>query len=119
MCVLKKQFELLEFVLIPFMLTCSMMICLSLLLMDLCPSVVSVVVWSSFVCLLGCRGTLYVDAMFAVTMMRALLLVLIVCLLRVCDGVRLTEMMVWGCMRRGECRACGWYTSFRYCVWRS
>ena len=51
MCVVNKQFELLEFVLIPCMLTCSMMIFLSLLLLDLCPCVVSVVMGSSLVCL--------------------------------------------------------------------
>ena len=37
--------------LIPFMLTCSMMRFLSLLLLGLCPSVVSVVICSSLVCL--------------------------------------------------------------------
>ena len=36
MCVLNKQFELLEFVVCPFMLTCSMMRFLSLLLLDMC-----------------------------------------------------------------------------------
>ena len=35
-CVMNKQFELLEFVWIPFMLTCSMMRFLSLLLLGLC-----------------------------------------------------------------------------------
>ena len=34
----------------------------------------------------------YVDAVVAVTVMR----VLHVCLLRECDGARLTEMLVWG-----------------------
>ena len=51
MCIVNKKFELLEFVLIPFMLTCSMMRFLSLLLLGLCPSVVSVVMWLSLVCL--------------------------------------------------------------------
>ena len=37
--------------LIPFMLTYSMMIFLSLLLLGLCPGVVSVVMWASLVCL--------------------------------------------------------------------
>ena len=36
MCVVNKQFELLEFVLIPFMLTCSMIKFISLLLLGLC-----------------------------------------------------------------------------------
>ena len=34
------------------------------------------------------------------------------CLLRECDGARLTAMLVWGMC--GECRACGWYTWFRF-----
>ena len=50
MCVVNKQFELLEFVLTPFMLTCSMMRFLSLLLLGLCTCVVFVVTWWS-VCL--------------------------------------------------------------------
>ena len=45
MCVVNKQFELLEFVLSPCMLTCSMMRFLSLLLLDLCSCVVCVVLW--------------------------------------------------------------------------
>ena len=49
MCVVYKQFELLEFVFDSVMLTCSMMRFLSLLLLGLC--VVSVVMWSSLVCL--------------------------------------------------------------------
>ena len=51
MCVVNKQFELLEFVIIPFMLTCSMMRFLSLLLLGLCACVVFVVSWLSLVCL--------------------------------------------------------------------
>ena len=42
MCDVNKQFELFEFVLIPFMLACSMMRFLSLLLPGLYPGVVSV-----------------------------------------------------------------------------
>ena len=38
----------------------------------------------------------YVDEVVSVTVMRVLLFVLHVCLLKVCDGVRLTEMLVWG-----------------------
>ena len=58
------------------------------------------------------------DAVVAVTGMLVLLFVLHMCLLRECDGARLTEMLVWGMdeVRCGECRACGWYTWFRYCV---
>ena len=37
----------------------------------------------------------YVDAEVAVTVMRVLLFVLHVCLLRECDGARLTAMLVW------------------------
>ena len=47
MCVVNKQFELLKFGLFPFMLTCSMMRFLSLLLLSLCPCVVSMVIWLS------------------------------------------------------------------------
>ena len=38
----------------------------------------------------------YVDAVVAVTVMRVLLFVLHVCLLRECDCVRLTAMLVCG-----------------------
>ena len=38
----------------------------------------------------------YVDAAVDVTVMRVLLFVLHVCLLRECNGARLTEMLVWG-----------------------
>ena len=49
----------------------------------------------------------YVDEVVVVTVMRVLLFVLHVCLLRECDGVGLTAMLVWGWMRCGECGACG------------
>ena len=52
MCVVNKQFELIEFVLIPVMLTCSMIRFLSLLLLGLCPCVVSVVIFGQSVSLL-------------------------------------------------------------------
>ena len=58
----------------------------------------------------------YVVAVVAVTVERVLLFVLHVCLLRECDGARLTAMLMWGWMRCGECRAYGWYTWFRHCV---
>ena len=58
----------------------------------------------------------YVDAVVALTVM---LVLLHVCLMREYDGVRMTAMLVWGWMRCGEYRACGWYTWFRYCVLRS
>ena len=38
----------------------------------------------------------YVNAVVALTVMRVLLFVLHVCLLRECDGARLTAMLVWG-----------------------
>ena len=38
----------------------------------------------------------YLDAVVAVTVMRVLLFVLHVCMLRECDGARLTAMLVWG-----------------------
>ena len=38
----------------------------------------------------------YVDEVVAVTVMRIRLFMLHVCLLRECDGVRLTAMLVWG-----------------------
>ena len=38
----------------------------------------------------------YVDTVVAVTVMCVLLFVLHLCLLRECDGVRLTAMLVWG-----------------------
>ena len=45
MCVVHKQFELLEFVLGPFMLTCSMIRFLSISLLGPCACVVFVVLW--------------------------------------------------------------------------
>ena len=45
MCVVNKQFEILEFDLILFMLICSMMRFLSLLLLSMCACVVFVVLW--------------------------------------------------------------------------
>ena len=41
----------------------------------------------------------YVDAVVAVTVMRVLLFVLHVCMLRECEGARVTAMLVWGWMR--------------------
>ena len=78
--------------LIPFMLTFSIMRFLSLLLLGLCPCVVSVVVF----CLSEFVVIPYVDEVVAVTVMSVLLFVLHVCLLRGSDGVRLTTMLVWG-----------------------
>ena len=38
----------------------------------------------------------YVDAVVAVNVMRVLLFVLHVCMLRGCEGTRVTAMLVWG-----------------------
>ena len=38
----------------------------------------------------------YVDAVVAVTVMLVLLFVLHVCMLRECEGARVTAMLVWG-----------------------
>ena len=51
MCVVNEQSELLELVLILFMLTCSMIRFISLLLLCICHCGVSVATWSSLVCL--------------------------------------------------------------------
>ena len=51
MCVVNKQFQLLDLFMIPFMLTRGMMRFLSLLLLGMCPCVVYVVMWSSLICL--------------------------------------------------------------------
>ena len=69
---------------------------LSLLLLGLCPCVVSVFMWSSFVCLLGCRVTLCGCGGFCDCEMRVRWFVLHVCMLREYDGARLTAMLVWG-----------------------
>ena len=61
-----------------------MMRFISLLLLGLCPCGVSVVMWSSLVCLLGCYGTLC--GCGAVTVIRILFFVFHVCMLRECDG---------------------------------
>ena len=57
MRVVNKQFELLEFVFDSVYVDLQMMRFLSLLLLGICPCVVSVVMWSSLVCLGCCRGT--------------------------------------------------------------
>ena len=51
MCVVNKQFELIEFVFDSLYLTCSMMRFFSLLLLGICHCVVSVVMWGSLFCL--------------------------------------------------------------------
>ena len=73
-----------------------MMRFLSLLLLDLCPCVVFVVMWSFWYI---CKVVVvpYVAAVAAV--MCVLLLVLYVCMLRECEGAMVTAMLVW---RTGE-----------------
>ena len=39
---------------------------------------------------------LYVDAVVTITVLRVLLFVLNVCMLRDCEGARVTTMLVWG-----------------------
>ena len=57
------------------------------------------------------------DAVVAVTGMRVLLFVLHVCMLRECEGARVTAMLVWDMeVWLCESRACGWCTWFKYCV---
>ena len=61
----------------------------------------------------------YIDAVVAVTVMHVLLFVLNVCMLWGCEVDGNADDGGWmrcGCV---ECKACGWYTWFRYCVWRS
>ena len=72
MRVVNKQFVLLELFLIPFMLTCNVMRFLSLLLLGMCPCVVSVFLcglWSVF----EVDVVSYVNAVVAGTVMRVLL----------------------------------------------
>ena len=58
------------------------------------------------------------DAVAAVSVMHVLLFVLHVCMLRECEGARVTLCWSGRCIRCGcgECRACVWYTWFMYCV---
>ena len=111
MCVVNKQFEILELV-------------FDSVYVDLQYDEISLTFTAgsvSLYCVCGyvvVFGLPYVDAVVAVTVMRVLLFVLHVCLLRECDGVRLTAMLVWGMEEVGccQCRVCGLYTWFRYCV---
>ena len=93
MCVVNKQFEFFEFV-------------FDSVYADLQYDVISLTFTAGSVSLCCVCGRLwsvcevvvvpYVDEVVAVTVMRVLLFVLHVCLLRYCDGVRLTAMLVWG-----------------------
>ena len=107
--------------LIPFMLTCSMMRFLSLVLLGMCDCGVSIAMWSSLLCMWGYRGTLCGCSGCCVCDAYT----------NVCGACVYAERVIWcevdgnavvgGWMRCvcGECRACGWYTWFRYCVYRS
>ena len=80
-----------------YMLTCSMMRIISLLLLSLGPCVV-LCLWLCDRLLSVCEVVVlpYVDAVVSVTVMCVLLFVFHVCLLRECDSVKLTAMLVWG-----------------------
>ena len=93
MCVVNKQFQLLEFV-------------FDVVYVDLQYDEISLTFTAGSVSLCCVCGHLlsvcdvvvvpYVDAVVSVTVMRVMMFVLHVCLLRECDGVRLTAMLVWG-----------------------
>ena len=89
MCVVNKQFELLEFV-------------FDSVYVDLQYDGISLTFTAGSVSLCCVCGRLwfvlvpYVDEVVAVTVMRVLLFVLHVCLLIECDGVRLMTRLVWG-----------------------
>ena len=100
MCVVNKQFELLNF------FFDSVYVDLQYDEISLTFTAGSVSLCCVPVLCLWSRGRLwsvcevvvvpYVDAVIAVTVMRVLLFVLYVCLLRECDRARLTAMQVWG-----------------------
>ena len=105
MCVVNKQFELLEFV-------------FDSVYVDLQYDGISLTTTAGSVSLCCDCGRLwsvcevvvvpYADAVVDVNVMRVLLFVWHVCLLGECDCARLTAMLVsGGWMRCGECRACG------------
>ena len=87
MCVVNKQFELREFVfLIPFMLNCSVMRFLSLLLLFTAVSVSLCCVCSPLWTVCEVVVVHYVDAVVAVTVMCVPLFVVHVCMLREREG---------------------------------
>ena len=97
MCVVNKHFELLEFVLISFMLTCS--VCDEIYLTFTAGYVCLCGVYNHVVALgLSMRLSRYPMSVIlyerAVTVMRVLLFVLHVCMLR--DCVRVPAILVWG-----------------------
>ena len=101
MCVVNKQFELLEFVF------ASVYVDLQYDEISLTFTAGSVSLCRGALC--GCGGYYDCDACT------------IVCMLRECEAAMVTAILVWGggeCMRCGcgECRECWWYTWFRYCI---
>ena len=92
MCVVDKQFELLEFVFDSFYVDLQydeislIFTAGSVCLCDVCSRVVVLVLYVRL-------SWYYVDA---VTVIRVLLFVLHVCMLRECEGTRVTAMLVWG-----------------------
>ena len=82
MCVVNKQFELLEFVYVDLQYD------------EIYPTFIAGSV--SLCCVCEVVVVPYVGEVVVVTVMRVLLFVLHVCLLRECDGVRLTAMLVLG-----------------------
>ena len=87
MCVVNKEFELLEFAFD------SVYVDLQYNEMSRTFTAGSVVMWS-YVCEIVVVP--YVDAVVAVTVLCVLLFVLHVCMLKLCEGARVTEMLVWG-----------------------
>ena len=96
MCVVNKQFELLEFVFDSVYVALQydeIYLTFTAGSVSLCCVCCHVIVFG-----LSVSFSWYPKWMrwFAVTVMRVLLFVVHVCLLRECDGVRLTAMLVWG-----------------------
>ena len=93
MCVVDKQFELLEFVFD------SVYVDLQYDEISLTFTAVSLCCVCSHVVVFGpvCEVVVvpYVDAVVAVTVMCVLLFVLHVCMLKECVGARVTEILVW------------------------
>ena len=91
MCVVNRQFELLEFVFD------SVYVDLQYVEIYLTFAAGSVSLWSCGHLCSACEVVMvpYVDAVAVVTVMCVLLFVLHVCLLREFDGARLTAMLVW------------------------
>ena len=96
MCVVSKQFELLEFV-------------FDSVYVDLKYDEIYLTFTAGFVCCVVCSHVvvfvlvLYVDAVVTVTVICVLLFMLHVCMLRKCKSAMVTAMLVWG---RGRCGCC-------------